>query len=612
MKVIKDAYRLVYRKQAQESYAPPFMVKLYKIFAVSLNKVVSRILSAEYEKFESVKQLLETLDQIIFKWGKELSLQFDSKNMLERYFQQILLWTINKALYFKRGGSSTSAIAVLEGAVNLYEALRSSQYPETLHICGRFALVLGLLYLEVQLNSNALDILVEGVKCWGVEQKMRLKEFNQLTVGGMTLRVRYKIRRNLLCIGMGIYNIGLAYELMSQHTEALESYRMCKWYCRAERDIFHDSPLLSVQRFIAESSADQESKLLADLEAKTESVKVVEAPKKSNNFDDNDIQQIINSIWSQTLDAKEINDRMKALNFKLILNTIKGKDVPSTERAATSQQSFTERSSGEMATSRQTAKTSLPVLSARSGPKAEASARKELRNKQLKNEQRMLDLDNFFKTKICSDLEIDGDWLEETDPRKRFRQDMIESIMKRESNSHRSVNILKNFLVTKGKDNIVKEPREKDPRALQKTAYYEVGHKMHVLQADLAVQSSAESAKQAPFSVGATALRSPARNCESEKSGGNPAAKEQEQKKIMTKLAERLQRDINHLEMRVRYKKGKDIKQSNLSKKKEDNLNAEEVEKYQSLANSVAHRIANAPQRKQKLRGVLMKSKFAK
>eukprot|EP00826_Nyctotherus_ovalis_P027547 TRINITY_DN2152_c0_g3_i7.p1 TRINITY_DN2152_c0_g3~~TRINITY_DN2152_c0_g3_i7.p1 ORF type:complete len:446 (+),score=127.04 TRINITY_DN2152_c0_g3_i7:391-1728(+) len=430
------------------------MVRLYKIFAVSLNKVIGRILSAEYEKFESVKQLLETLDQIIFKWGKELSLQFDSKNMLERYFQQILLWTVNKSLYFKRGGSSTSAIAVLEGATCLYETMRNSLHPETLHICGRFALALGLLYLEVQLNSNALDILVEGVKCWGVEQKMRLKNFNQLTVGGMTFRARYKIRRSLLCIGMGMYNIGLAYELMSQHTEALESYRMCKWYCRVERDIFYDSPQLSVQRFIAESSADQESKLLADLEAKAESVKVVEAPKKNNNFDDNDIQQIINSIWSQTLDAKEINERIKAINFKLILNKIKGKDIPSTERVATSYQSFTERSSGEIATSKLTAKTSLPVLSGRSGLKV--SARKEQKNKQLKNEQRMLDLDNFFKTKICSDLEIDGDWLEETDPRKRFRQDMIESIMKRENNSHRSVNILKNFLVTKGKDNIVK------------------------------------------------------------------------------------------------------------------------------------------------------------
>jgi hypothetical protein len=581
------------------------MTKLYKIYVVSLNKVINNLLAAEYERFESVKQLLDVMDHLIFRWGKDLSsreVQHDSSKALERYFQQVLLWIINKALYFKRGGSSTNAIEILEGTKSLCETMKSSKYAETLNICGRFSLILGLLYLEVQLSHNALDILIEGIKCWSIEQKMRLKEFNRIAVGYFSPRVAYKIRRCLVFITIGIYNIGLAYEFLLQYTEALESYRMCKWYCNTEKEIFGSNISLSALKFITESSADEENKMLETLDMKVGPEKT-EAPKKTNKIDDNDVQQIINLIWSRTAESREINERVKTNNFNTILNTIKGKDKQSNIKTANFQ-SFTERSTDEFTT-----KTTLP----KSPPASRISIRTESKKKKqsLKSEQKMLDPDNFFKMKICSDLQIDSDWLDENDPRKRFRQDMIESIMKRESDSHKSLNILKDFLVTKGKDNMVKEQGEYDPKALQKTAFYEVGHKMHALQTDLATQNYPQVARTPTALYSARRrtiiLKSPTSFYQEQFKG---LVKEQEQKRVMTKLAEKLQRDINNLEMNIHNSKGK--KKLQLNKKKEDNLSKEEIMKYQNLVNSITNRRVNIPQKRVIHRGNSTKSKFAK
>jgi tetratricopeptide (TPR) repeat protein len=547
------------------------------------------------------------LDHIIFKWGKHIALQCNSKKVLEGYFQQILLWVINKALYFKRGGSSANAIGVLEGTMNLYESMKSSKYPETINICGRFALVLGLLYLEVQLVNNALDLLIGGMKCWSVEQKMRLKEYNQLAEYKFSLRVAYKLRRALLFISVGMYNIGLAYETLSQYNEALESYRMCKWYCKTERDIFFSNPILNAQRFMAESSTEQEGRILTNLEIKTETQRAVESIKTTHKLEALDIQEVINSIWSQPIEARELNERIKSNNFRVILDTIKGRQSDLSKTPS----SFIERNTTDFGSSRTMTRTVVPSTPAGSRYSIKTEPRAD--RVSLKKDQKMLDPDNFFKRKICSDLQIDSDWLDETDPRKRFRQDMIESIIKRENNSHKSIKILKNFLLTKGKDNIAQEPEEKNPRAIQKTAYYEVGHKIHVLQADLATQGSNETAKKPLHSIeGRTlTLSSPARILGSDKFK-DPIQKEQEQKKIMIKLAEKLHRDINYLENTLYHSKGKHAPKSHMSKKKEDSLDPQEVIKYQNLANSVAYRMTRVPQKKVKQRGNAMRSKFAK
>eukprot|EP00826_Nyctotherus_ovalis_P048375 TRINITY_DN5690_c0_g1_i1.p1 TRINITY_DN5690_c0_g1~~TRINITY_DN5690_c0_g1_i1.p1 ORF type:complete len:611 (+),score=186.11 TRINITY_DN5690_c0_g1_i1:301-2133(+) len=610
MKVVKDAYRLIFRKQPQDIYTPTFTVRLYRAYSTSLNKVINHLLSSEYERFDSLKLLLDILDHIILKWGKQISLQGESRKVLEGYFQQILLWTMNKALYFKRGGSSTSAIGVLEGTVSLYEAMKESTCAETVNVCGRFALVLGLLYLEVQLANNALDILVDAVKCWATEQKMRFRGLNQMSTARFSSRTSYKIRRVLLFISVGMYNIGLAYEQQQQHTEALESYRMCRWYCKMEREVFKE-PLKHVQRFLAESSAEEEAKILAGLEMKVEMQSAVHLPKAAHNFDSCDLQHIINSIWAKAVDSRDINERIKANNFKVILNTIKGGKSVDSSNARKDNESYSERNSREFLSGQLTARGPTSISPTNAGPRVSVRKEPKFGRKSLKKEQKMLDPDNFFKMKICSDLQIDGDWLDETDPRKRFRQDMIESIMKRESNSHRSLKILKNFLVTKGKDNIVQEPNEKDPRALQKTAYYEIGHKMHSLQTDLATQQSTDAPKKPQNVVDrGQALSSPRNLAEERKE--DTIAREREQNKIMTTMAEKLQRDINFLENNIQSSRVKKIKQSKCNKKKGDDLDEAEIMRYQSLANSAAYRITNVPQKKSVRRGRTIKSKFSK
>ena len=591
-------HHLIFRKQVQSPYIP-FMTKLYKIYAVSLNKIVNNLLSAEYERFAGAKRLLDIMDHLIFKWGKELSSKDGSSKALEGYFQQVLLWIINKALYFKRGGRSANAIGVLEETKDLYRAMKNSKCAETLNICGRFSLVLGVLYLEVQLPHNALDILIESIKCWSIEQRMRLKEFNRIVIHCFSSRVVYKIRRCLMFISIGIYSIGFAYELLSQHIEALESYRMCKWYCNAQRQIFGDNSPLNTLNFLTKSSAEEENKILATLDRKIELEKA-EAPKK---VDDNDVERIINSIWPRTTDSGEIDERIKASQFNSILNKIKGKDKQTNTRAVNIQDS-TKRSTDEFII-----RTTLPKSPQASRFSIRAESQRKRQNS--KGEQKMLDPDNFFKRKICSDLQIDTDWLDEKDPRKRFRQDVIESIIKRENYSHKSVNILKKFLMTKSKDKKIKEPRENGPNALRSTAYYKLEHKIHVLKTDIAIQNYAQLSKTptiAFYSSGrrATVLGSPTSLCKEQSKG---PVKEQEQKKVITKLVEKLRKDINNLERNIHQSKKK--KKLNLNKKKQDNLD-KEMKKYQSLANSIIHERIGVSQKRAIKRLSSIGYKFAK
>ena len=97
----------------------------------------------------------------------------------------------------------------------------------------------------------------------------------------------------------------------------------------------------------------------------------------------------------------------------------------------------------------------------------------------------ILDPDEFIKGKICKELKIDNNWLEETDPIKRFRQDLIKKINKRERNVHRSLTILRSFLINKKRDYVIDEVNDKDWKSPKENAYYEIHQKMHKLKGNL-------------------------------------------------------------------------------------------------------------------------------
>eukprot|EP00831_Metopus_contortus_P001233 TRINITY_DN10450_c0_g1_i1.p1 TRINITY_DN10450_c0_g1~~TRINITY_DN10450_c0_g1_i1.p1 ORF type:complete len:156 (-),score=50.45 TRINITY_DN10450_c0_g1_i1:32-499(-) len=64
----------------------------------------------------------------------------------------------------------------------------------------------------------------------------------------------------------------------------------------------------------------------------------------------------------------------------------------------------------------------------------------------VQKERKKLDPDENIKKKICERLSIPLQWLEENDPKIRFRQNMIKNINRDEKQSQRSLKILCDYL----------------------------------------------------------------------------------------------------------------------------------------------------------------------
>eukprot|EP00826_Nyctotherus_ovalis_P056460 TRINITY_DN7627_c0_g2_i1.p1 TRINITY_DN7627_c0_g2~~TRINITY_DN7627_c0_g2_i1.p1 ORF type:complete len:245 (-),score=44.07 TRINITY_DN7627_c0_g2_i1:36-770(-) len=228
------------------------MLSLYKMYIDSINKQINVLVSLEYERPHSIKALLDSLDHGLFNWGQLVSnaSQEPGKKSLEEYLRQILLTAISKALYYKRTGSSYTAIEVLEESRELLFELLNSKCSGTLHICCRFILSLGLIYLESARTKKALEIFLEAVKVLGAELKILLEPVNYFMQIASSRKLMHKIRRNLSFLNLSIYNMGLAYSMERQHKEVLECHNMCRWCYRTERTIFAQATPTNAQRFI--------------------------------------------------------------------------------------------------------------------------------------------------------------------------------------------------------------------------------------------------------------------------------------------------------------------------------------------------------------------------
>jgi len=608
-----------------------------------MNKLMNILISNEQERIVPIKQLLDATDHILLKWTQEIATFLEikaTKGILESYFQQVLLATINKALFSKRLGHVPNSIEILEGTADLYEEMKNSKHPETLNICARFAITLGLMHLEFNSVNNALNILLEGIKCLAREQQIRLKAVSYLADERFDTKQSYKIRRNLLFIMVATFNIGLAYTMNGQNVEALESFRMCKWYYQADRGIFEKRPVTNAYKFILEMSRDEESRILAEIEAEKDNKKKVEAPKRKTTLKQDEVTGYIDKLWSKTVDSKDLNKQIRHKNFEQIVNSVKS-DI-GTHKIASNfgkyKSMFEKPNSLNSHRSIQNATVQLPQTQSTnlfklenssasnmgktkynvqpsSNKKRPATARTKINSSHSSaadDDKKMLNPDEYFKMKICEDMLIDTKWLEEESPRIRFRQDMIEQIMGREKNSRRSLNILKDFLTIKRRDKVIKELKDKDPKALQKEAFYDIGHKMYSLQKEVNDTSHVDSWRKAKMNTQSGFLRKLTSQMSSfgmspkVRTLYTPMAKplisihtdprisqDQERKKIMTKVAEDLQRDIYYLEKTVQKSKVLDSKLMTTTKKKE--IVSEEIvdiehKKHQNLANSVVIR----------------------
>ncbi len=429
---------------------------------------------------------------------------------------------------------------------------------------------------------------------------------------------------------VGIYNVGLIFSFLRLDNDALESYRTCRWYYDRDREIFHRSAPLPAQRFVYQSARDEEDRILASIAADKESRRHVDLPKTRTSLNQEDIFDHIDNIWAHNPEStgasllqKDPRDARKEANFGLILASARchlGAPGSDSKRGFDRSVATMPAGSVGLTTPGETTRPRIMSRSASGALSPKQLLMERERQKKEKDEEteaedkKMLNPDQYFKTRICGDMQIDTHWLEETDPRKRFRQDMIQNIVSSERNSNKSVKILREFLMIKRRDRPIPDATEADPKAIQKQAFYEIGHRMYSLEKSVGPLSVNEAARKVrsqrslpakkPSRHSVFMLRSPSTCVQSPQSFSRPSTTflteespvrlEQERKRMMTTVAEQLQRDIFRLE-RVAAKKKcwqdcTSTKQSTNKRKERREQQQEAAAAHQSLAGSVIKR----------------------
>ena len=119
---------------------------------------------------------------------------------LEIYFQQLLTTAINKALFQKRLGALQKSIRILRDINELYHEVKNSQNPDTQHVCARYMLTQGIIFMENgdhSLFKYRIKCLLEAVKHLLNELKRRLKGINFISLDKIKSKLAFKIQRNV-------------------------------------------------------------------------------------------------------------------------------------------------------------------------------------------------------------------------------------------------------------------------------------------------------------------------------------------------------------------------------------------------------------------------------
>jgi len=165
----------------------------------------------------------------------------------------------------------------------------------------------------------------------------------------------------------------------------------------------------------------------------------------------------------------------------------------------------------------------------------------------IKGENKQLYPEDFFKHKICNGMNIDLDWLEETNARVRFRQNVIEQIAESERESTKSTKILQEYLNQKRRDKLPIFTNEEKATTI-KRAKLEVNFKAFTIRNNKnqqVVVQRTKSTMRTPRKRQLSSVRS------SEKTGSvmkSTGKKGLNQNKALVTAAEELQREIIILE----------------------------------------------------------------
>ena len=103
---------------------------------------------------------------------------------------------MNKAMYHRRNNSLWVSHQLLDAVSGIYDALKLSLNPDTLHLCARFLLTKAALFLEDSAAfANSIQYFTDGLKHLVKEHKIRSTSQSVFIRIRREPKVLFKIRR---------------------------------------------------------------------------------------------------------------------------------------------------------------------------------------------------------------------------------------------------------------------------------------------------------------------------------------------------------------------------------------------------------------------------------
>ena len=368
-----------------------------------------------------------------------------------------------------------------------------------------------------------------------------------------------------------IFNIGFAFAQQKKDNEALNSFLTCKWIILQQKTILGKRDAGIINDCLLKVILKEQKRIYAAREI-AKDVPNSEDKKKAL-LSTQEIDGHLDDIWIQPLSAsKESREICKSKNFNTILRIVHGNSKtknhkktakkgklmslkPEENSTAETNATNCKLSNPEMLCSRRNSSHKSCCLAKFLSLPNSGKIKKDKNQEEdiFAHENKAMKLDQYFKETICKDMQISCGWLEEGDPHIRFRQDKIESILNKEKNSLRSLNILRDFLRVKKRDSLTHEIIGDQEDIKQNEVFYSIGHKMLTLKNTFCKKDQNEKKKIQSQTLHKgkpeTKLSSP--KIKLSKFSVSKPKLNSDQKTGMTTRCENLQRDIYHLERKI-------------------------------------------------------------
>lgn len=205
MKCIHTLHTLLFSRRSSIDQIPFSVLWRYlKTYCDSVSKVAASAVNAQGEGAKAARQLLASYDHCVLRWSQEIASHLGEscvQHQLEIYFEHVILMAITKAIYYQRINNISTALAILDSVESIFNELKKSLKPRSLHICGRYIMTIGNIYMDCISTKAGLWYFFSALKYFSIENEMLCKDKVQLYLLTKNPKRAYLLSENvMLCI----------------------------------------------------------------------------------------------------------------------------------------------------------------------------------------------------------------------------------------------------------------------------------------------------------------------------------------------------------------------------------------------------------------------------